>query len=173
MMDREDLRTGDCMGKPTRDDKRRRRERRVADRARRFEEHARLVVERQGDPNFPTRTVHPDGRTTISLPPEVVEELRSQQDQFREKFGRDPGPEDPVFFDPEADEPRAMQDGFWDEAMQDFADRTGDPMLRAPALASRDVGYMVTEVNMHLFSAHEVEAFEDAVARHLDGSGQH
>jgi len=41
-----------------------------------------------------------------------------------------------------------------------------------PALASRDVGYMVAEMNVRLFSAHEVEAFENAVARHLRESGQ-
>ena len=75
------------MGKPTREEKRRRRERRVAERARRFGDHAKLVVERQGNPDYPQKTVHPDGRTTISLPPEVVEELRRQQDQFRGKFG--------------------------------------------------------------------------------------
>ncbi len=160
------------MGNPTRDEKRHRRERRVADRARRFEDHAKLVVERQGDLSYPQRTVQSDGRTAISVPPEVVEELRRQQDQFREKFGRDPGPDDPVFFDPDADEPRPLPDGFWDEAMEEFADEADDPMLLAFALASRDVGYLVTEMNMHLFSAHEVEAFEDAVARHLGASGQ-
>lgn len=161
------------MGKPTRDEKRRRRERRVADRARRFEDHAKLVIERQGNSDYyPQRTRQPDGQTTVSLPPEVVEELRKQQDQFRDKFGRDPGPDDPVFFDPDADEPRPLPEGFWEETLQEFADQADDPMLRALALASRDVGYMVTEMNTHLFSAHEVEAFEDAVARHLDESGQ-
>jgi hypothetical protein len=160
------------MGKSAKEEKRRRRERRVADRARRFADHAKLVVERQGDPNFAQRTVQPGGRTTVSIPPEVVEELRWQEDLFREKFGRDPGPGDPVFFDPDADEPRPLPDGSWDEALEDVAGEVGDPVMRAFALASRDVGYMVTEMNMHLFSAHEVEAFQDAVARHLDDSDQ-
>ena len=31
--------------------------------------------------------------------------LQEQQDAFRKKFGRDPGPDDPVFFDPDKDEP--------------------------------------------------------------------
>lgn len=96
----------------------------------------------------------PGGRTTVSLAPEVVEELRRQENLFREKFGRDPGPGDPVFFDPDADEPRPLPDGFWDEALEDLVEKAGDPMIRAFALASRDVGYMVTEMNMHLFSAY-------------------
>jgi HEPN domain-containing protein len=34
--------------------------------------------------------------------------LEEQLEAFREKFGREPEPEDPVFFDPEADRPTAM-----------------------------------------------------------------
>jgi len=35
--------------------------------------------------------------------------LRDRLKQFREKFGRDPGPGDPVFFDPSKDEPTLFQ----------------------------------------------------------------
>jgi len=52
---------------------------------------------------------------------------------------------------------RPLPEGFWDEAMEEFADQADDPVLRAFALASRDVGYLVTEMNIHLFGAHEVE----------------
>jgi hypothetical protein len=31
--------------------------------------------------------------------------LLAQREAFRKKFGRDPGPSDPVFFDPDADQP--------------------------------------------------------------------
>jgi hypothetical protein len=34
--------------------------------------------------------------------------LESQLDRFRQKFGREPGADDPVFFDPDADTPVAM-----------------------------------------------------------------
>jgi hypothetical protein len=34
--------------------------------------------------------------------------LEAQQQRFREKFGRDPGPNDPVFFDPDTTEPVPM-----------------------------------------------------------------
>jgi hypothetical protein len=40
---------------------------------------------------------------------ETLEVLRRD---FRERFGRDPGPDDPVFFDPTAEEPRPLgEDG--------------------------------------------------------------
>lgn len=37
--------------------------------------------------------------------------LLKQREAFRKKFGRDPGPGDPVFFDPDADEPRPLSEG--------------------------------------------------------------
>jgi len=37
-----------------------------------------------------------------------VELLKKQRDEFRERFGRDPGPTDPVFWKRSADEPEAM-----------------------------------------------------------------
>jgi HEPN domain-containing protein len=54
----------------------------------------------------------PDVRFSAGVVHAMSEEeailLRAQRENFREKFGRDPGPEDPVFFDPEADEPRPL-----------------------------------------------------------------
>jgi hypothetical protein len=45
---------------------------------------------------------------TIKLPPHVVDALKLQRARFIEKFGREPGPGDPIFFDPEKDEPTFM-----------------------------------------------------------------
>lgn len=42
----------------------------------------------------------------IPIPEDLCRELEGQRERFREKFGRDPGPEDPVFFDPDALESR-------------------------------------------------------------------
>lgn len=35
--------------------------------------------------------------------------MEGQARCFREKFGRDPRPEDPIFFDPDANEPRPRE----------------------------------------------------------------
>ena len=45
---------------------------------------------------------------TIALPPQAVVALKQQLQNFRDKFGREPGPRDPVFFDPDADTPIAL-----------------------------------------------------------------
>lgn len=115
---------------------------------RRREEHAHLVVERAADPRYIQRR-HTDG-TVVSWSAETPEggefeaALKGQLDAFRQKFGREPGPDDPIFFDPAAE-----QAGI-------------DP---AYFLAWREVGYLVTESNQHTFSLAEITAFED-VKRH-------
>ncbi len=50
----------------------------------------------------------------IDMHPEVATALESQMERFREKFGRDPGPDDPIFFDPDADSPRPLPAEEWD-----------------------------------------------------------
>ena len=44
------------------------------------------------------------------MTPRVQELMKRQLEAFRKKFGREPGPNDPVFFDPDADEPTPMRD---------------------------------------------------------------
>jgi hypothetical protein len=39
------------------------------------------------------------------MTPEIKRPLRDQRKKSIKKFGREPGPDDPVFFDPEAGEP--------------------------------------------------------------------
>ena len=44
----------------------------------------------------------------IKMTPKLRKILKAQHKQFKEKFGRDPGPNDPIFFDPDSDTPRPM-----------------------------------------------------------------
>ncbi len=44
----------------------------------------------------------------VPMSPEVQRAMEDQFQRFREKFGRDPGPDDPVFFDPDADTPQEL-----------------------------------------------------------------
>src|ERR1700730_17734193 len=46
--------------------------------------------------------------TVLKMPPEAEEAINAQREAFRRKFGRDWGPGDPVFFDPDADQPTPM-----------------------------------------------------------------
>jgi hypothetical protein len=150
--------------------KKQRRAKRLADRAQRFEQHTRLAAERAGDPRFVQRTWNADGSSTIVFPDhdrEIKDAFAEQEAAFRAKFGRDMGPEDPVFFDPDADEPVPMTPEKISAQIREAAEDMPDAQSRAYMLAYADLGYIITEQNQHTFTAHEVEAFFDAVEQHM------
>ncbi|MFK0101397.1 hypothetical protein [Streptomyces sp. NPDC091040] len=91
--------------------------------------------------------------------------LKGQKKAFREKFGRAPGPNDPLFFDPEADEPTRLTKECFDRELLAMADRA-EEMGVDPAFlhAWREVGYVVTEENRSMFTTAEVLTFSRAVA---------
>jgi hypothetical protein len=137
------------------------------------ERHARLVLDRMGDRQFVQRTVGADGAATLTWDAgseagtELREGFQAQFAAFRAKFGREPGPNDPVFFDPDADEPTPLSQRHFDDAMDQMLKAAEDSGVDpAPIHAWREVGYLVTEENQHLFSAAEVQAYTDAVARY-------
>jgi len=47
-------------------------------------------------------------RTSVRLNPKQREILERQREKFLERFGREPGPADPIFFDPSIDDPRPL-----------------------------------------------------------------
>ena len=149
------------------------RQQRLAAQESRREQHARLVVERSGDPGFVQRERLPDGGRVVRWDPDseagiqISGALHQQLERFREKFGRDPGPEDPIFFDPDADDPTPLPADSLSRELDRLvanADEIGVP----PALikAFRDLGYLVTEENRHLFSAAEIESWRETVERY-------
>lgn len=110
-----------------------------------------------------------NGNIRVTLGSQGAEALQGQLAAFRKKFGRDPGPEDPVFFDPREDEPTPLSRETYDRELTAAAERmteSGEGDAAAYILAWRDLGYIVTEMNRHTFSAMEVAAYEDAVQHH-------
>lgn len=138
-------------------------ERNVARRAKRAEEHARLINERQGSNEFPWRERNPDGSESIHLPEHVVGLLREQRQLFVEKFGREPGAGDPIFFDPEADTPLEISPEQDLAEFRDICRRAGVDDSYADAY--EEVGYLVTDLNRHMFSLEEIDAFLAALDR--------
>ena len=64
------------------------------------------------------------GRPKGAKTPRMLEVLLKQQEAFVKRSGREPGPRDPLFFDPGADQPRPLD-----------ADRLTAELLRACELA--------------------------------------
>jgi hypothetical protein len=73
------------------------------------------------------------GYRSIPLSPELAKGIQEQFQRFTEKFGRPPGPDDPVFFGPSADEPRPTIDEVVDQHMLEAMHNAGvypAPILR-------------------------------------------
>lgn len=146
----------------------------AAEEARR-EKHAALVLERTGDPRFVQRVRTPDGGYMITPAAqhqqEIAEALGEQRERFRERFGRDPGPDDPLFFDPDADEPLpADTDKMMTEFMASLPDDT-PPRVRAMMETWFEVGFVITDENQHTFSAAEAELWSRALERRYEAHG--
>jgi membrane peptidoglycan carboxypeptidase len=106
----------------------------------------------------------------IRLDKESREAIEQQLAAFRKKFGREPGPNDPIFFDPDADTPQPYpEEKFrreWNEVM-DGAVRTGGirPEL---AYAAKKTGFIVTESNKKKLTRQQLKEWDDAVQEYLD-----
>lgn len=106
------------------------------------------------------------GRSVVLDDPDQADEvaaaLSRRRDDFRRKFGRDPQPGDPVFFDPDADEPIPIhEDSFTEELVGKIAKTVG---IDAAYAAARTGGLILTEDNRHLISSFDQD-------RWLEGRG--
>ncbi|MFF8645096.1 hypothetical protein [Streptomyces sp. NPDC015345] len=115
----------------------------------------------------PAETIwNADGSSVTRLSAGTRKLLELQVDSFRQKFGREPGPGDPLIFDLDASEPTPITREDIDRMMLDMAgmaEELGiDPVFFH---AGREVGYMVTEENQDMFTKAEVLAYSRAVAR--------
>jgi hypothetical protein len=92
---------------------------------------------------------------TVEVGPEGVAIIREQVRLFRQKFGREMGPEDPIFFDPDADEPRRMDaDTGRDATIKAMADAGISPEL---IYAYRKTGLLVSDENYGKLSPEDRE----------------
>ena len=97
----------------------------------------------------------------IPLSAGAQQAIERQLDAFRKKFGRNPRPEDPIFFDPDADDPVPITQEKYDEAMVEAMTTAGlDPVLM---YAYKRTGRLVTESNRHLLTREELREWNDAV----------
>ncbi|WP_371653381.1 MULTISPECIES: hypothetical protein [unclassified Streptomyces] len=127
---------------------------------RRFDHPVERIWNADGSSVVRISTATPHGRM-------MREAMEGQLDAFREKFGRDPGPDDPLVFDPDADEPTPLTNEYFGDMMSDMAELAAE-MGIDPAFfhAWREVGYLVTEANRGMFTTAEVLAFSRALARY-------
>ena len=95
----------------------------------------------------------------------VVEE---QFRRFRERFGRDPGPDDAVFFDPECDHPTALTLRRLTPAAVAAMERAGTPPEIIYAYVKTE-GLLITESSRHLWSEEELALWDEAIEAYFSG----
>lgn len=102
-------------------------------------------------------------RREMPLPPELRKAVEQQVLHFRAKFGRDPRPDEPIFFDPDADEPVPLSPVRAEAMMTVAMEEAGvDPAL---IYAWQHTGMLLTEDNRDLLEAEDVAEWEGAVRR--------
>jgi hypothetical protein len=103
---------------------------------------------------------------------EMQEAIRSQIRLFREKFGCEPGPDDPVFFDPDADTPQFCGPEATDHVTDQMVEAMSAAGVRPEVIyAFRKTGRIVTEDNWHLLSEADRKEWTDAENEYLTRAG--
>ena len=95
----------------------------------------------------------------IPLSPELRELFGMQLEKFREKFGRDPGPNVPLFFDAPPTEHAEFH-------MIQAMEAAGLPPELAYAF--KKTGLLVTEMNQHLIPEKDLEEWDAAIEEYFD-----
>lgn len=102
---------------------------------------------------------------TVPITPEVLDILDELRQRFIEKFGREPGPDDPLLFDPDKDTPTQLDPDALIQEFEAAADAAG--LNPAISYAFRKTGLIVTEENQHLLSQEDLEEWQQAIEEGL------
>lgn len=109
-----------------------------------------------------------------SLEHREKEILRQQRRAFRRKFGREPGPTDPVFFDPDApgDTPQELDPNKMRADVLEAMAKAGTPPEIAYAFAK--TGYFVVDGLQDRFTPEALAEWNAAIAeyRRLEADGK-
>jgi hypothetical protein len=101
------------------------------------------------------------GYRRVRMNEKMIEVFEEQRERFRQKFGRDPRPEDPVLFDEDYDDPRPL-------SAQKFTRILVDALKEANArpeiiFAVQKTGMLVTEYNQYRLTSDEYRQWCDAI----------
>jgi len=100
------------------------------------------------------------------MSPELEKVLKKKREAFRQKFGRDPGPEDPVFYDPDADTPQPLDADKIDHLMIEAMVQAG--LDAAYIYAYQRTGLLVTEDNIDSLSEQDLAEWQLAIQEYED-----
>jgi hypothetical protein len=120
------------------------------------------------------RPLEADAKRSIPIDHATAEAIAQQKQLFREKFEREPEPEDPLFFDPDSAVPAFLsvesQEKTWRALVQAAGESGMDPAL---VYAMNKTGRIVTKENMRFLTDADIQEWNDAVDEYhqVIGSG--
>lgn len=105
-----------------------------------------------------------DGSKTVKFGPETAAALRAQLAAFEQRFGRPPGPDDPLFFDEDLDVPTPLTAAKSEAIMVDAMRAAEvDPAM---IYAHQQTGLFLTPDNVDLVSDDDRDEWTEAVERY-------
>jgi hypothetical protein len=102
-----------------------------------------------------------NGYRRVPMNKEMIAILEQHRERFKQKFGRYPGPQDPVIWDESADQPTPLSEEAIHQVILQAITAAGSPPEFIYAF--QKTGRLVTESNMHLLSPAEYQEWCDAV----------
>ena len=102
------------------------------------------------------------GNKIVPLRPEAQGLVAEQLAAFKAKFGREPGPSDPVFFDPDCDVPTAMNEKKLGAIMVEAMKQANIPARFI--YAYEKTGLILTEATYHDVLPEDRAAWDQAMA---------
>lgn len=115
-----------------------------------------------------TRIEQPDGTVQFELTGDLVDEFNETLDEsrraFREQFGRDPGPDDPLAWDPDEPTPTPLSMAKLESEIVETMETAGiDSALIYPY---QQTGLLVTAENRSLLSDEALAEWDEAIDRY-------
>ena len=104
----------------------------------------------------------------VRLNSDAISALAQQRQAFRARFGREPGPDDPVFFDPNASSPQPLPLGAAEAQIAIAMERMGaDPAI---VYAFKKTGVLLTDANYYSVSSADRAAYDAAIDEYERGT---
>jgi len=102
----------------------------------------------------------------VGLSDKAVGLLKAQQQAFIDKFGREPEENEPIFFDPDCDEPTPLSEQKIEDEMVDMLRETG--MRPQFIYAYKKTGFLLTAENESLVSEQDVAEWDAAIDEYFE-----
>ena len=123
---------------------------------------AKRLARRVGRRNRSHQVYRDENR--IALNRETAEIIAEQKKLFRKRFGREPGPDDPLFFEPRVAVPQFLSNASTDEVWKSLLQAAGDSGIDpAVVYAMNKTGRIVTETSLKFLTDSDLQEWSDAV----------